>query len=269
VARFFTKIGILENPEPFKQMLFNGKVTASDGTAFSKSKGNGIDPLEIINQGYGADALRTFLMFAAPLELGARWDPQGVPATHRFISRVWNLVQEYLTADAVSSDEASKKAVLKPVHQMIKKVTDDLEKSHYNTAIAAMMECTNELYKLRSDHFGNNEVWKEALGSLVACMAPFAPHASEELWHQLGHSLSVNHDSWPAYDEKYLVEDTISIAVQVNGKLRGDFQAAPDVSEADAIASAQALDKVKAHTDGHEIIKTIYVPGKIVNLVVR
>ena len=269
VARFFTKIGILEHPEPFKQMLFNGKVTASDGKMFSKSKGNGIDPLEIIAQGYGADALRTYLMFAAPLELWARWDPQGVPGTHRFLSRLWNLVQEYLEAPEGETSAAQQKELLRITHRTIKKMTEDLEHNAYNTAIAAAMTMVNDLYKQKAEALAKNTDWKQALTAIVACVGPFAPHIAEELWHQLGHSLSVNHDSWPEFDARYLAQDTITVAVQVNGKLRGDFQAAPDISEADAIASALALEKVKTHTDGHDIVKTIYVPGKIVNLVVK
>lgn len=277
IARFFSKIGLINNSEPFKQMLYNGKVTAQDGTMFSKSKGTGIDPLEIIAQGYGADALRTYLMFAAPLELTSKWDPQGVPGAHRFLSRVWNLVQEYLVLEpghsehgeeSQSQNNANEKAVLAATHFMIKKVTGDLEQNHYNTAIAAAMACTNELYKLKTIAFGKNDTWQEALEGLVACIAPFAPHTSEELWHQLGHSSTVHKDSWPKFNDKYLVSDEITIAVQVNGKLRGEVVVAADNAEADITAKAQELDKVVTHLDGKPIKKTIYVPGKLVNFVV-
>jgi leucyl-tRNA synthetase len=269
VARFFTKIGLVDNPEPFKQMLFNGKVTAADGTMFSKSKGNGVDPLEIINQGYGADALRTYLMFASPLELTSKWDPQGVPGTHRFLSRIWNLVQEYNDLPAVELTDDEIGAIRRATHTMIKKLTTDIEQNHYNTAIAAAMTCVNDLYKIKAVKFGQHDVWHEALADLVACVGPFAPHIAEELWHELGHSTSVNHDSWPSFDEQYLVSDTITIAVQVNGKLRGEVELPADVNEADAIAAAEANEKVQAHTDGKTVVKAIYVPGKIVNLVVK
>ena len=126
VVRFFSKIGLVKNPEPFKQMLFNGKVIAADGSAFSKSKGNGIDPLEIIDSGYGADALRTYLMFAAPLELGARWDPQGVPGMHRFLTRVWNLVDEYNSSETIELSNESQQKINRAAHAMIKKVTRTL-----------------------------------------------------------------------------------------------------------------------------------------------
>jgi leucyl-tRNA synthetase len=269
VTRFFTKIGLMNEPEPFKQMLFNGKVTAADGSAFSKSKGNGIDPLEIIDSGYGADALRTYLMFASPLELAARWDPQGVPGAHRFLSRIWNLVQDYEAAEPVELTDEQQLAIHRSVHAMIRKVTDDIEKNHYNTAIAAAMTCVNDLYKLKSDVFGKHEVWQEALASLVACVGPFAPHITEELWHQLGHSTTAQRDSWPKYDEQYLVSDTVTIAVQVNGKLRGTIAAPTDANEAKATELARAESKVATYLDGKQVVKTIYVPGKLLNFVVK
>ncbi|MEO7363931.1 MAG: class I tRNA ligase family protein, partial [Candidatus Saccharimonadales bacterium] len=268
VARFFTKIGLSDNPEPFKQMLFNGKVTASDGTMFSKSKSNGVDPLEIIKQGYGADSLRTYLMFAAPLELWAKWDAKGVPATHRFLSRIWNLVQEYREAPNGETPADLQKSILLVTHRMIKKVTEDLETSSYNTAIAAGMTMTNELYKLKSQNLVQNDVWLQALEAIVACVAPLAPHTSEELWHQLGHSSSVHRDSWPQYNEDYLVTDDMTIAVQVNGKLRGEITVAADSDEAAVLAAARDDDKVAVYIEGLTIRKSIYVPGKIVNFVV-
>ncbi|HTB49124.1 MAG TPA: leucine--tRNA ligase [Verrucomicrobiae bacterium] len=268
VVRFFTKIGIVDNPEPFKRMLFNGKVTAADGSAFSKSKGNGIDPLEIIDSGYGADALRTYLMFAAPLELATRWDPQGVPGAYRFLTRVWNLVQEYQEAKPVELSEAQQAAIYRTSHQMIKKATSDIEANHYNTAIAAMMACTNDLYKLKTDAFGKHQAWHQALESLAACVAPFAPHIAEELWRQLGHSTSVHADTWPKHEEKYLVQDSVTVVIQVNGKLRGEIQVAADADEETTVAAAKTNDKAAIYLDGQTIRKTIYVPGKLVNFVI-
>lgn len=268
VARFFSKVGLVDNPEPFKQMLFNGKVTAQDGSAFSKSKGNGIDPLQIIDSGYGADALRMYLMFASPLELTARWDPQGVPGTHRFLTRVWNLVQEYNESPEVQLSDDQQLAIRRATHAMIRKMTDDIEQNRYNTAIAAAMTCINDFYKLKTDVFGRHETWQSALESLVACIGPFAPHITEELWHQLGHSTTVQRDSWPAYDEKYLVSHTMIIAVQVNGKVRGQIEVAIDAQEADIVASARQDQKVAVYTDGKDIKKTVYVPGRLVSFVV-
>ncbi len=268
VTRFFHKLGLINNPEPFKQFLFNGKVTASDGQMFSKSKGNGVDPLEIINSGYGADSLRTYLMFAAPLEVWAKWDPQGVPGTYRFLNRVWTIVQEYLELpDGQVSDDTVKK-LRRTTHTMIKKMTDDINENRYNTAIAAAMANINELYKLKTQEFSKSEAWHEALSSAVACIAPFAPHIADELWQQLGYETSVQKDSWPTYDEAYLITDEITIVVQVNGKVRAELQVSADISQEDAIALASSHEKILALTAGSDIKKAIYVPGRLVNLVI-
>jgi leucyl-tRNA synthetase len=266
VTRFLHHQGLLGDPEPFKRFLFNGKVTASDGSAFSKSKGNGIDPLEIISSGYGADALRTYLMFAAPLEFSARWDSQGVPGTFRFLNRIWNLVQEFGDAD----DGQASDAVLRIVHPAIKKVTADLEDQKYNTSIAAMMKLTNDLYELKAkDMYADRANWLFALESLVALVAPFAPHISEELWHLLGNESSVHRDSWPKWDDKYLVSDTLTIVVQVNGKLRATVELAANTPEEDIKKSALDAENVAKYLDGKEPLKVIYIPKKLVNIVVK
>ncbi|MFZ1812624.1 MAG: class I tRNA ligase family protein [Candidatus Saccharimonadales bacterium] len=274
VARFFHTLGLLDNPEPFKKFLFNGKVKASDGSAFSKSKGNGVDPLEIINQGYGADALRTYLMFAAPLDLDSRWDPQGVPGTHRFLSRIWNLAQEFLASDPQSTrqlaDQNPKSTdVLRIIHRTIKKVTEDLESQKYNTAIAAMMKCVNELYEAKTrDGFADRESWQCALESLAALVAPFAPHTADELWHQLGHGTSVQRDSWPVWDDRYLVDDTLKLAVQVNGKVRAEITIAADTPKADIEAAALSHERIVELLGDKKPARVIYVPGRLVNIVV-
>ncbi|MGB4966842.1 MAG: leucine--tRNA ligase [Candidatus Saccharimonadales bacterium] len=275
IARFFHKLGLLDNPEPFKKFLFNGKVTASDGTMFSKSKGNGVDPLEIIGQGYGADALRTYLMFAAPLDLWIRWDPQGVPGAYRFLNRVFNLTQEFVESQSsqesrVMSHESESLTFLRAIHPAIQKVTADLEDQKYNTAIAAMMEVTNTLYALKAkDGFGDTAAWRFALESLVAMIAPFAPHVADELWHDLGHTTSVQRDSWPVLDEQYLVQDTVTLAVQINGKVRDEVSVAADAPEATAVENAKQSQKTAGYLAGKDIIKTIYVPGKLISFVVR
>ena len=284
VARFFHKLGLLADPEPFKKFLFNGKVTASDGTMFTKSKGNGVDPLEIIAQGYGADALRTYLMFAAPLDLWIRWDPQGVPGTYRFLNRMYNLVQEFVETEdgrrkteeeslqppASSLQSEQNLAVLRAIHPAIQKVTADLEGQRYNTAIAAMMEVTNTLYALKAkDGFADRTSWQFALESLVALVAPFAPHTADELWHDLGCTTSVQHDSWPVLDEQYLVADTVTLAVQINGKVRAEVTVPTNATEADAVAEAKRSEKALGYLQGHDIIKTIYVPKKLISFVVK
>ena len=269
VTRFFSKLGLLDDPEPFKQFLFNGKVTAADGTMFSKSKGNGVDPLEIIEQGYGADALRTYLMFAAPLDMWIRWDPQGVPGAYRFLSRVWALVQEYTEAKEQPVNAAARKDILRTVHQMARKMTEDIEENRYNTAIAAAMSAVNDLYKLKVEHLAKDETWQKALDMVVACVAPFAPHVADELWAQLGHDTSVHRDSWPEWDKEYLAQDTMTIVVQVNGKLRATLELDATAAEEAIIAAAKADGKVASYLEGHEVVKSIYVPHKLVNFVVK
>ncbi|MEO5690953.1 MAG: class I tRNA ligase family protein, partial [Candidatus Saccharimonadales bacterium] len=265
MARFFHTLGLLEDPEPFKKFLFNGKVTASDGTMFSKSKGNGIDPLEIINQGYGADALRTYLMFAVPLDQWMRWDPQGVPATHRFLSRIWNMVQEYLEADVT---HGKNEAVDRIIHPVIQKVTSDLEQQKYNTAIAAMMKCVNDLYVEKAKGFAGKESWQYALESLVALVGPFAPHTADELWQQLGHDSSVSKDSWPTWDDAYLISDMLTLAVQVNGKLRAEITVNRDASKEDIETTALENDKIVEFLANKKPARVIYVPGRVVNIVI-
>ncbi len=262
ITRFFNKIGLIDHAEPFKRFLFNGKVVDSDGKNFSKSRGNGPDPLDIIADGYGADALRTYLMFAAPLDQWVRWDPKGVPGTYRFLNRVWNLVQEF--TEAQPADDQNDK-ITRTAHKTIKKVTQDLEHQRYNTAIAAMMACTNDFYlEKAANGFKGKAAWQFGLESLVQLAAPFAPHIAEELWHDLGHDNTIHADHWPKWDDKLITEEMVVIAVQVNGKLRGEIQLAPDANEETAVAAAK--EKVSDRLDG-SVKKIIYVPGRIVNLV--
>jgi leucyl-tRNA synthetase len=268
VTRFFTKIGLLNNPEPFKQMLYNGKVTASDGTMFSKSKGNGIDPLEIIDSGYGADALRTYLMFASPLELWTKWDPQGVPGTYRFLSRLWNLVQEYTEAVSGEISDESKKTILLSMNKMIQKVTNDLESNLYNTAIAASMGYLNDLYKQKNEQFMQCDTWQSALESIVMAIAPFAPHITDELWQDLGHSDSIHVDHWPIVDESMLKSDVIKLAVQVNGKVRAEIEVNSDATQEEIEKTALIQENVQAHLNGNKPKKVIYVKGRLVSVVV-
>ncbi len=281
VGRFFSKIGLVDNPEPLGQMLYHGKILGSDGTNFSKSAGNGVDPLEVINSGYGADALRTYLMFAAPAGLDIRWDPNGVPGTYRFLNRVWNLVQEFLenSADIKSNedkkelDPAIEKKILIVSHKATKKVTEDIENDKFNTAIATMMETVNSFFKIKEEEGGKiiddkNGVWRSSLMRLLTTLAPFAPHITEELWHDLGIEETIHVDTWPSWDDKYLVSETIKIAVQVNGKLKSEIEVASDAEKEAVLETAKADKKVATAIGGQEIKKEIYVPGRIVNFVI-
>lgn len=274
MTRFFSKLGLVDDPEPFKKFLFNGKLVAADGKNFSKTLGNGPDPIEIINQGYGADALRIYLMFAAPLDQWVRWDPQGVPGTHRFLSRIWNLVQEFTEdnqlAPSGSNETNSATRLLQIIHPTIRKVTHDLEKQHYNTVIAAMMETTNSLYAHKKvDQMANRAEWQFTLESLVSLVAPFAPHIADEMWHELGHDTSVQRDSWPQWDDKYLQSDNMTIVVQVNGKLRAKLLLDKSTSEDDVKQAALSDVNVAKFLGTKKPAKVIYVPGRVVNIVVK
>jgi len=182
---------------------------------------------------------------------------------------LWNLVGEYGETSEVELTADQQQAIRRAAHHVIKKVTKDLEANHYNTAIAASMACLNDLYKLKTDNFGKHNAWQHALESLVACVAPFAPHIAEDLWHQLGHSTSVHRDSWPVYDDQYLVEDMVTVAVQVNGKVRDTITVPAASSQEEVEQRAHAQQKVQTYLDSKQIVKSIYIPGKILSIVVK
>jgi leucyl-tRNA synthetase len=266
-TRFFKDIGLLDFEEPIKKLVYNGYIYAADGTKMSKSKGNVIDPLEVVDSGYGADALRTYELFIAPYEQDTQWDPGGVAGTHRFLNRVWTLAQEHGESQT-AEDNTAAEAIYRSVHRTIKKVTADLSEQSFNTAIAAQMECVNDLFKIKaSDNYAAKAAWQFALESLAQLAAPFAPHIAEELWQQLGHIESIHVSPWPQWDEKYLVEDSLTIAVQVNGKLRGEVVVPTDASKEAIEEAAGANERVAAYLTG-SVQKVIYVPGKLMNFVV-
>lgn len=265
--RFFHKLGLVESKEPFKKMVFNGKIKASDGSPFSKSKGNGIDPLEVIEQGYGADAVRLYEMFAAPVELDVLWDMQGIPGAYRFLARVWTLVQEFLASENGEYEDVNED-IMRAAHKAIKKTSEDIEEHRFNTAIASLMELTNSLYKLKEKSLSQTEQWRFALESLLMLLAPFAPHIAEELWHDLGHKDSIHKNHWPIHDEKYLVSDTMKIVVQVNGKVRATLDLPVDTEQAEIEAKAKENEKVAEYLNGNSIKKVIYIKNKLLNFVI-
>lgn len=267
-ARMWTKVmydtGLIEFDEPFKSLRNQGMILAPDGRKMSKSWGNVIAPDDIIEQGYGADAIRIMELFIGPWNQSAAWSVEGMGGCFRFLQRTWTLVQEFID----SGVEATEPLTRKTLHKTIKKVTEDIRDMGYNTAIAALMECVNELYRAKAEKgFAAND-WHTALSALVQLLAPFAPHIAEELWQDLGHDGSVHLTSWPTWDDALLASDTITIVVQVNGKVRANISVAADATKDDIITAAKADDKVAAHTAGKDVRKEVYVPGKLVNLVV-
>ncbi len=263
-TRVFYDMGLVNFQEPVKKLVYNGYINASDGTKMSKSKGNTVDPLELINQGYGADALRTYELFIGPYELDASWDPKGIVGTHRFLSRVWNLVQEFKNSQG---DNAAENPELdKIINQTIKKVQYSLDNLSFNTAVAALMEATNNLYKIKAGFKGN---WQQALEDLTQMIEPFAPHMANEMWQILTGKQDLDSQSFPEFDETKIKTDKITIVISVNGKVRDKIETEAKISEEKAIELALNSEKVKTHIDGKQIVKKIYVPKKLVNLVVK
>ena len=269
-TKFFASQGYLNFTEPVKRLLYNGYINAPDGRKMSKSKGNVIDPLDVIDSGYGADTLRTYEMFIAPYDLDAAWSTGGIAGVYRFLNRCWNLVQEYIAADKQAELAAeTKKELLRLQHQTIKKVTNDLYDAQFNTAVSSLMEYLNGLTKLKSSGL-DNDLWNKALGDLCQLLAPFAPHIANEMYCQLnGNDKRLDDTAWPVYDEKYLVTSSVKIAVQVNGKLRGEIEVAKEADQKEIEQVALALANVDRFVSGKEIVKRIYVPGKILNIVVK
>lgn len=266
--RFFYKLGLVPTPEPFKRMMYNAYIMAPDGQKMSKSKGNVIDPMEIMDSGYGADALRVYEMFIAPYDQDAPWDTRGVPGTYRFLNRVWNLTQEYIdSAEPKATDHDNE--ILRIAHSTVKKVTSDIEDDKFNTAIAAMMESVNGLYKLKEAvGVSKSDAWKFAIESLLQVLAPFAPHITDELWNQLGYGETIHIDHWPHWDDKLIATENMTIIVQVNGKLRAKLELAKDTGEDDVKAAAMADSNVQKFITDKKPTKVVYIPGRLVNIVV-
>lgn len=269
-VRFWTHVfkdmGLTDFREPVKKLVYHGYINAEDGTKMSKSKGNVIDPLDVIDQGYGADALRTYVLFMGPIELDAAWDSRGIAGVYRFLNRVWTLAQEYLEAPKgkTSQDDTELKQITAKVAQ---KVTGDYHRLSFNTATAALMEYVNDLYKLKVAGF-SGDAWREAIEVLVRLVAPTAPHLAEELWSQLGHKEFVHLAGWPTWDEALLVSETMTIIVQVNGKLRAKLTVPKETVEDEIKGAAVQNEHVQKFLENKKPAKVVYVPGRLINIVV-
>jgi len=269
-TRFFTKalrdMGLIDFGEPFVH-LFNQGVIIVERQKMSKSKGNVINPDEYVSE-LGADAVRAYLMFIAPWEQGGEWDDSGISGISRWLNRVWKLVLEPYKAVKPAEDKALRD-LARVTHQTIKKVTSGMEGLRFNTMVAALMEFTNYLMKVKESGAVTDAAWGESLDTLLLLLAPTAPHLMEELWQQTGHEYSVHNQSWPKFKEELAKEENVTLVVQVNGKLRDRIAVSASIAEAEAKQLAVESPKVKAHLEGKKIIKVIYVPQKLVNLVVR
>jgi len=275
-ARFFTRVfkdmEMSPGPEPFKNLLTQGMVI-KDGQKMSKSKGNVVDPNAMMKR-YGADACRMFILFAAPPEMDLEWSDAGIEGIYRFLNRVFRVAADninYAASGGNPADPAAAGDLRGLTHRSIKKVGEDIERFGFNTAISAIMELVNGMIKYNEAASGKRDAAavKEATRALTLLIAPFAPFLSEELWHMAGESGSVHKHPWPEYDPALCVSDTITLVMQVNGKLRDKIDVPAGVTREEMENIARASEKVAKYLDGREIAKVIAVPGKLINIVTR
>ena len=257
-SRFYTKflydIGVIDFDEPFTKLFNQGMITGKNGIKMSKSKGNVISPDDLVRD-YGCDSLRLYELFVGPPELDSEWDDRGIDGVYRFINRFWHLV-----LDNINKGVKADKELLKIRNKMVKDITTRLENFSLNTVISGFMEYTNKMIDLSKKGGIDNETLETA----VVLLAPFAPHICEELWERIGHSNSVFENQWPEYDEEAIKDDEIEIAVQINGKTRGTVLLPVDATKEEAVIKAKEV--IKDKLTGN-IIKEIFVPGRIVNIV--
>jgi len=276
-ARFFTKaladLDQLSVQEPFANLFTQGMITR-DGAKMSKSKGNTVSPADYVER-YGADTARTYVCFMGPPERGGDWSDEGVEGVNRFLSRLWRLCEEVGGEEAAELDPAAggeARELLGKSHWAIDKVTRDFERGfQFNTAISAVMELVNEAYRLKDGLYETPQgtaAVRFATATAASLIFPFAPHLGAEIWERFEQS-RVWEEPWPRADPELLASDTVTLVVQVNGKLRDRIEAAAEAPEAELLALARESEKVRRHLDGKEIVKEIVVPGKLVNLVVR
>ncbi len=273
-ARFFQKLmrdcGLSAADEPFTNLLTQGMVL-KDGVKMSKSAGNTVDPQELL-EGYGADTVRLFMMFTAPPDQALEWSDSGVAGANRFLKRLWKTVCEHVESGPGGDggrpgEEAA--ALRRKLHETIAKVSDDIGRRYtFNTAVAAVMELLNAINRAAGGAPGLQAVRQEALEAIVLMLSPIVPHITHELWQALGHENAVVDEPWPAVDESALAQDAIEVVVQVNGRLRARVSVPAEADEDTVVEHALADENVRRHTEGKTIRKTIYVPGKLVNVVV-
>ena len=269
-ARFFWKVardlGVVRGDEPFLRLFNQGQILGPDGQRMSKSRGNVVAPDEQVGK-YGADSFRCYLMFLGPWEDGGPFSLRGINGLWRWLNRLWSLV---LSEPAPGvADRAATRDLRRLTHKTIRRVTEDGERFRFNTMLAALMEFTNGLINARDSGPVDAGAWKGATEALLLLLAPMAPHIAEELWARRGRPYSVHQQAWPTWDADLAREEEATLVVQVNGKVRDRFQVAADIDEANAREKALASPRVQAHIDQRKVQRVIYVPGKLVNVVVK
>jgi leucyl-tRNA synthetase len=272
-TRFFHKagrdMGIMRGPEPMLQLRNQGMVLGEDGEKMSKSRGNVISPDELVAE-YGADVVRSYLMFFARWDLGGPWDSQGVEGPNRWLRRVWTIYTEHPDGVKKSQENGIERWLRRKLHQTLESVTRDFDHFEFNTIISSLMELLNNLYEAREKGAFGTAAWEEAMDVYLRMLAPVAPHIAEELWVEvLKMEYSVHNQPWPAVDFEAVKEDEITLVVQVNGKVRDRIQVSAEIQEEDAKSFALASDGAQRFTKGLEVKKVIYIPGRLVNIVVK
>jgi leucyl-tRNA synthetase len=268
-ARFFHKairdLGLVDFDEPFRR-LFNQGIIIAAKQKMSKSKGNVVNPDVYVGE-LGADAVRAYLMFIGPWEQGGEWNDSGLSGISRWLNRIWQLVlDDYQPGPA---DEAAEQKLIRRIHQTIRKASRDIEKIRFNTMLAALMELTNYLTRVKESGGVSAATWQEAIETLLLLLAPTAPHLAEELWQRTGREYSIHNQPWPEWDEALAEEEQITLVVQVNGRVRLKLTAPAAVTEAEARQMALGSERIMAYTAGKKVAKVIYIPGKLINLVVQ
>lgn len=262
-SRFWTNYlydkGLVPVKEPFQKLFHQGMILGENNEKMSKSRGNVVNPDDVAKE-YGADTLRLYEMFMGPLEASLPWSSKGLEGARKFLDRVWRFYHQEEYCSKFSDTNTHE--LDKSYHQTVKKVTSDFDSLNFNTAIAQMMTFLNEAYKA-------NSIYRPYMENFVKLLYPICPHIGEELWSDLGHEGTITFEAWPTYDEAMLASESLSLVVQVNGKLRDKLEVPVDASKEEIILKALALEKIIGFTTGHEIVKTIYVPKKLVNIVIK
>ena len=271
-ARFFIKamrdIGLVDFDEPFLRLFNQGVILGSDHEKMSKSRGNVVNPDDVVGV-MGADAVRCFLMFIGPWDQGGPWSDVGINGVARWLNRVWALVERNPEdLDSGATDPQVVRDTVRILHQTVRKCHGDLDRFKFNTAIAALMELVNHLSKVWAEASIDPDTWSECIEKFLLMLAPIAPHISEELWERTGHQYSVHMQSFPEWDESLAADETITLVVQVNGKVRDRIEVPAGIDEPTAHQLALASAKVQPYTEGKVVNKAIYVPGRLVNVVV-
>ena len=268
-ARFFTKalrdLGIIDFGEPFLRLFNQGIILGEDHEKMSKSRGNVVNPDDVV-AAYGADAVRAFLMFIGPWDQGGAWSPTGIQGMSRWLNRVWALAAR--DAAGLPSTAANGDGLERLRHKTIRKVTSDLDRFQFNTALAALMEYSNELQRVWDAGAADAGVWRQAIETLIILLAPTCPHIAEELWALAGRDYSIHNQPWPSWDDAIAADAEITLVVQVNGKMRDKLTVEAGIGEETAKGLAFASERAAAHVGGKTVRKVIYVPGKLVNIVV-